>query len=87
MTITNLLGSVWGSDQTVFLIEVGMNKILDMPEKSELRYEAEGTFRSGNPARGVDANGNGTVGGVFELAPPGSTPCGSATHFECMRRS
>ncbi len=76
MTITNLLGSVWGSDQTVFLIEVGMNKILDMPEKSELRYEAEGTFRSGNPARGVDANGNGTVGGVFELAPPGSTPCG-----------
>ena len=76
MTFTNLLGSMWGSDQTVFLLEVGLNQILDMPEKSELRYEAEGTFRSGNPDRGVDANGNGTVGGVFELAPPGSTPCG-----------
>ena len=76
MTITNLLGSMWGSDQTVFLVEVGMNQIMDMPDESVLRYEAEGTFRSGNPARGVDANGNGIVGGVFELAPPGSTPCG-----------
>ncbi|AOE49307.1 DUF1302 domain-containing protein [Kangiella sediminilitoris] len=76
MTFTNLLGPVFGSDQTALLLEVGMNQILDMPDKSELRYEAEGTFRSGNPDRAVDANGNGRVGGVFELAPPGSTPCG-----------
>lgn len=76
MTITSLLGSVWGSDQTVFLVEVGANQVLDMPDQNELRFEAEGTFRSGNPNRAVDANGNGTVEGVFGLAPPGSTPCG-----------
>ena len=47
-----------------------------MPDQDELRFEAEGTFRSGNPDRAVDANGNGTIDGVFGLAPPGSTTCG-----------
>lgn len=76
MTITSLFGSLWGSDQTVFLVEVGANQILDMPSQDELRFEAEGTFRSGNSDRAIDANGNGVVEGYFGLAPPGSTPCG-----------
>ncbi len=60
-TFTKLLGSLWGSDQTVFLVEVGANQIENMPSQDVLRFEAEGTFRSGNPLRaaseGLTSNG------------------------------
>ncbi len=75
-TFTNLLGSVWGSDQTVFLLEVGLNKIQDMPSEDELRFEAEGTFRSGSSARVWDANGNGIGEGFFVPSGNTASPCG-----------
>lgn len=76
MTVTSLLGPVFGSDQTAFLIEVGANQILDMPSQDELRFESEGTFRSGNPDRAIDYNGNGTIDGLFGFDPTGTSPCG-----------
>ncbi len=75
-TFTNLLGSVWGSDQTVFLVEVGLNQIQDMPSQDELRFEAEGTFRSGNAARVWDGNGNGIGEGFFVATGNTASPCG-----------
>ncbi len=60
MTFTQLLGPTLGSDQFTVLLEVGADWILDMPSQSELRFEAPGTSRSGNPARaafeGVETN-------------------------------
>jgi hypothetical protein len=52
-TITTFLGPTWGSDQMVFLVEIGANQIQDMPEQDELRFNAPGTDRSGNPIRGA----------------------------------
>ncbi len=77
-TFTKLLGSLWGSDQTVFLVEVGANQIIDMPSQDELRFEAEGTFRSGNSARINDFNGNGIGDGFWSAAylPGQTSPCG-----------
>ena len=53
-TFTKFMGPTWGADQWVVLVEVGANMILDMPEEGDLdfvRFEAPGTFRSGNDLR------------------------------------
>ncbi len=69
-TITKFIGPLWGADQWVMLAEIGANQILDMPEKSVLRFNAPGTLRSGNPDRagrglGFISPGSGcSVGGV-----------------------
>ncbi len=75
-TFTKLLGSLWGSDQTVFLVEVGLNQIQDMPSQDVLRFEAEGTFRSGSAARVWDGNGNGIGEGFFVATGNPLSPCG-----------
>lgn len=59
-TITKFLGPLMGSDQWTMLVEIGANQILDMPDQSELRFNAPGTARSGNSVRagfeGVETN-------------------------------
>jgi hypothetical protein len=59
-TLTNLFGPGLGASQWTGLLEVGFNQIKDMPDPSELRFEAPGTARSGNPNRagfeGVETN-------------------------------
>ncbi len=50
-TFTKFMGPTWGADQWVLLAEIGANMVLDMPEESELRFNAPGTGRSGNLAR------------------------------------
>lgn len=49
-TTTKLFGPRMGFNNIVFLAEFGGTYILDMEEKSELRYEAPGTYTSGNAA-------------------------------------
>lgn len=68
VTFTNLFGPTLGASQFLALLEIGANYIEDMPGKDELRFESEGTYRSGNPARAGMGN--------FVLAAPGTTPCG-----------
>ncbi|WP_246119404.1 DUF1302 domain-containing protein [Aliikangiella coralliicola] len=59
-TITKFWGPTWGADQWTMLVEFGANKILDFLDQDELRFNAPGTNRSGNPARvtaeGVETN-------------------------------
>jgi hypothetical protein len=64
-TFTNLLGPGMGADEQTLLIEVGMNQIMDMPNQSELRFEAPGTERSGNAVR---ASAEGVEEGEFATA-------------------
>ena len=47
-TLTKLFGPMLGMDQLVMLAEFGATYILDMEDKNELRYEADGTFTSAN---------------------------------------
>ncbi len=47
-TITKVWGPTFGTDQIVFLCELGATWFFDMEEKSQLRYEGPGTFTSGN---------------------------------------
>jgi hypothetical protein len=56
MTLTNLFGPGLGAEQWTGLLEVGFNQIESMPTPDELRFEAPGTYRSGNPNRTM-ANG------------------------------
>lgn len=54
-TITKVWGPTLGTDQIVFLCEVGATWFFDMEDKEKLRYEVPGTFTSGtswfsNPA-------------------------------------
>jgi hypothetical protein len=48
-TATKIWGPTLGTDQIVFLCEVGATWVFDMEDKSVLRYEGPGTFTSGNP--------------------------------------
>ena len=50
LALTRALGPRLGANQTIFLIETGFTQIQDMEKKSELRYEAPGTWTSANPA-------------------------------------
>lgn len=60
MTLTNLFGPGLGASQWTGLMEVGFNQIESMPAQEQLRFEASGTYRSGNPDRaafeGVERN-------------------------------
>ena len=49
MTATRVFGRVLGADQLVLVAEGALNKVHDLPEQSELRLEAPGTYTSGNP--------------------------------------
>jgi len=48
-TVTKVWGPTLGTDQIVFLCEVGATWFFDMEDKDELRYEGAGTSTSGNP--------------------------------------
>lgn len=50
-TFLHLFGPTFGADEFTFLAEIGANYINDMPDNGELRLDAPGTFRSGNPRR------------------------------------
>jgi len=49
VTATKVFSRVLGADQFVLVGEVGWNKVHDLPDPSELRLEAPGTYTSGNP--------------------------------------
>ncbi len=48
-TLTKAFANVLGADQGILLTELGFNWVFDMPSKDELRFEAPGTYTSGNP--------------------------------------
>ena len=48
-TVTKVWGPTLGTDQIVFLCEVGGTWFFEMESKDKLRYEGPGTFTSGNP--------------------------------------
>ncbi len=47
-TLTKVWGPTLGTDQIVFLFELGGTWFFDMEDKNKLRYEGPGTFTSGN---------------------------------------
>jgi len=55
MTSTKVFGAgnPFGANQWVVLAEAGITHVLDMPNKSTLRFEGPGTGRPGNPAAGA----------------------------------
>lgn len=57
-TITHLFGPTLGTDNLVFLAEVGYVQLEDMPDPDFLRLEVPGTFRSGSLEPLRDADGN-----------------------------
>lgn len=50
VTGTKLFGPIFGMSDFVILGELGMTQILGMESQEDLRYEAPGTYTSGNPA-------------------------------------
>lgn len=77
-TFTQLFGPSFGADEFTVLAEIGMDYIRDMPSQSELRLDAPGTSRSGNPMRA----GN----GIGFIATPGMCAqylTGSSVPFQC----
>lgn len=48
-TATKVFGQALGADQMILLAEVGVTHVPSLPSKSELRYDAPGTFSGGNP--------------------------------------
>jgi hypothetical protein len=48
-TFTKIFSNILGANQGVLVGEFGFNKVWDMPSKDELRFEAPGTYTSGNP--------------------------------------
>lgn len=48
-TFTKIFSNFLGADQGVILGEFGFQNVWDMPSKDELRFEAPGTYTSGNP--------------------------------------
>lgn len=59
-TISQVFGPRFGTDNLVMAAEFGFTRINGMPDQDELRFEAPGTYRSGNQARagaeGVEEN-------------------------------
>ncbi len=51
MALTKVLGPIAmiGSSQSVFLLEAGFTRVQGLEKRSELRYEAPGTWTSANP--------------------------------------
>jgi hypothetical protein len=48
LTATKAFGPTFGADQWVFVTEVGMTQVHDMPKRNELRFDGPGTYTSGN---------------------------------------
>jgi len=63
-TLTKIFSNFLGADQGVLLTEFGFNKVFDMPDKDELRFEGPGTYTSGNPAMSLP--GGAHAGKPFE---------------------
>lgn len=51
LILTRIFSRILGATQLVFLAEAGFLSIRDMPDEDELRLDAPGTHRSGNPDR------------------------------------
>ena len=49
LTGTKVFSRVMGSDQFVLVAEAGWSKVHDLPDATDLRLEAPGTYTSGNP--------------------------------------
>ncbi len=49
LTATKVFSQFLGADQFVLVTEAGWGKVFDLPDQSELRLEAPGTYTSGNP--------------------------------------
>ena len=64
-TFTKIFSNVLGADQGVLVGEFGFNKVWDMPSKDELRFEAPGTYTSGNPLMSMP--GGAHAGKAYEL--------------------
>jgi len=63
-TLTKIFSNFLGADQGVILGEFGFNKVFDLPDKDDLRFEGPGTYTSGNPA--MSAPGGIHAGKPFE---------------------
>lgn len=61
VTFTQLFQNIMGAEQFTMLAEVGMDRIPDLPSEDELRFEVNGTHRSGNKNRA--GNGIGYAAG------------------------
>jgi hypothetical protein len=48
MTVTKVFSQLCGADQVVIVVEGAWGTVHDLPEQSELRLEAPGTYTSGN---------------------------------------
>ena len=64
-TVTRLVPQIMGASQFLFLAEVGVNIVNNMPSKDELRLEVPGTFISGNQTL---AGAHGPAAGQYEDA-------------------
>ena len=49
MAISKVLGPMFGTDQSLFLVETGFTYVRDMEDQSVLRYDGPATWTSGNP--------------------------------------
>lgn len=71
-TLTKVLGPIFGSDQGTILIEPAVTHVSSMPSKDVLRFEAPGTYTSGNPVH--SAPGGAHAGKAFESADAFADP-------------
>jgi len=65
-TLTKIFSNKLGADQWVLLLEPGFNWVFDMPSKDELRFEAPGTYTSGNPYMSTANPGAAHTGKAYE---------------------
>ncbi len=83
-TFTKVFSNALGADQVVLVGEFGFNKVWDMPSKDELRFDAPGTYTSGNPLMSLP--GGAHAGKPYELpehfADDFSTGYRLATRFD-----
>ena len=65
-TLTKIFSNALGANQGVLLLEMGFNKVFDMPSKDELRFEGPGTYTSGNPYMSTNNPGAAHPGKAYE---------------------
>ena len=68
LALTQIFSQILGADNMTCLLELAMIKIHGMPDKSELRLEAPGTYRSGHASHAGGGVWNGEFEGVEEDA-------------------
>ncbi|HSN68434.1 MAG TPA: DUF1302 domain-containing protein [Thermoanaerobaculia bacterium] len=71
-TVTKAFGPMLGADQGVLVFEPAFTSISGMPSKDELRFEAPGTYTSGNPIHA--GPGGAHAGKAFEPAEAFADP-------------